>query len=304
LVLAFANFAAFALKLLLMHISEINIYPIKSLKGISLDSSAVERRGLEYDRRWMLVTPDGMFFTQRDFPHMSLISVQIGSGGLDVGSDRAGKIHVPCEPDKGERKRVTVWGSVCDGLIYNGVVSEWFSDAIGTDCRLVHMPDTSERHVNPLFNNGDDIVSFADGYPLLVISEASLADLNGRIAARYRDEEPPQPLPMNRFRPNLVVADAEAFAEDAWGHVRVGEGLFRTTKPCERCVVTTVDQSRGKFDGKDPLKTLATYRIAKDVMPDRYAKLGLTPNSVLFGQNLIAENPGVVIRVGDEVRPV
>lgn len=287
-----------------MHISEINIYPIKSLKGISLESAVVERRGLKFDRRWMLVTPDGMFFTQRDFPHMSLISVQIGSGGLDVASERAGTMHVPMEPDKGERKRVTVWGSVCDGLIYNGAVSEWFSDAIGIDCRLVHMPETTERHVNSLFDHGENIVSFADGYPLLVIGEASLADLNRRIAERYRDEEPPEPLPMNRFRPNLVVADGDAYAEDNWGHVRVGEGLFRTTKPCERCVVTTIDQSRGEFDGKDPLKTLATYRIAKDIMPDRYAQIGLTPNSVLFGQNLIAENPGVVVRVGDEVRPV
>jgi uncharacterized protein YcbX len=286
-----------------MHISEISIYPIKSLKGISLDSAVVERRGLRHDRRWMLVTPDGMFFTQRDFPHMALIEVAIGGGGLDVLSPQAGKMHIPFEPDKGERKRVTVWGSVCDGLIYNGVVSEWFSDAIGTDCRLAFMPDTTERHVNPRFDTGKDVVSFADGYPLLVISEASLADLNSRIADGYRDEEPPALLPMNRFRPNLVVADAKPFAEDNWNRVSVGEGIFRASKPCERCVVTTIDQAKGEFAGKDPLKTLATYRVAKNVMPDRYAELGLTPNAVLFGQNLIPENAGAEIRVGDEVAP-
>lgn len=286
-----------------MHISEINIYPIKSLKGISLQSAVVERRGLRHDRRWMLVTPDGMFFTQRDFPHMALIEVAVSGGGLDVLSPRAGAMHVPFEPDRGERKRVTVWGSVCDGLIYNGVVSEWFSDAIGLDCRLALMPETTERHVNPRFDKGKDIVSFADGYPLLVIGEASLADLNKRIADGYRDEEPPEPLPMNRFRPNLVVADGKPFAEDTWDRIAAGEGIFRSSKPCERCVVTTIDQSKGEFAGKDPLKTLATYRMAKDVMPGRYVELGLTPNNVVFGQNLIPENPGVEIRVGDEVSP-
>lgn len=287
-----------------MHISAINIYPIKSLKGISLQSAVVERRGLRHDRRWMLVTPDGMFFTQRDFPHMALIGVAIGGGGLDVVSPRAGRMHVPFEPDKGERKRVTVWGSVCDGLIYNGVVSEWFSDAIGTDCRLVFMPDTSERHVNPRFDAGKDIVSFADGYPLLVIGDASLEDLNNRIAGRYRDEEPPAPLPMNRFRPNLVVSDSKPYAEDDWQRIGIAEALFRTTKPCERCVMTTVDQSRGEFDGKEPLRTLASYRIAKDLMSERLESLGLTPNAVLFGQNLIVETPGAEISVGDEVVPL
>lgn len=284
-----------------MHISEINIYPIKSLKGISLQSSVVERRGLRHDRRWMLVTPDGMFFTQRDFPHMALVEVAIGGDGLDVASPRAGRMQVPFEPDKGERKKVEVWGAICDGLIYNGPVSEWFSDAIGTDCRLAYMPDASERHVNPRFDKGQDIVSFADGYPLMAISEASLADLNKRIADSYRDEEPPAPLPMNRFRPNLVIADSKPYAEDDWQRIGIAEAVFRSTKPCERCVMTTVDQSKGSFAGKEPLKTLATYRQAKNLMPDRLDALGLTPNAVLFGQNLIAETHGAEIRVGDEI---
>lgn len=275
-----------------MHISEINIYPIKSLKGISVNSAAVEERGLQYDRRWMLATPDGMFFTQREFPKMATITVKVESGQLKVESEIVGEMPIPFEPDKGERKTVTIWQSVCEGLIYNGEVSEWFSDAIGTDCRLVHMPDDSRRRVNPRFNKNDDIVSFADGYPLMLLGEASLADLNSRL-----DE----PLPMNRFRPNIVISGSEAFAEDNWQKIRIGEAVFRGTKPCARCVITTIDQSEGEFTGKEPLKTLASFRMAKNVMPDRCASLGVEPNDVLFGQNLIAENSGSVVQVGEEV---
>ncbi len=278
-----------------MHISEINIYPIKSLKGISLDSAIVEARGLQYDRRWMLTTPDGMFFTQREFPQMATITVAVESGQLKVESEDAGEMSIPFEPDKGHEQQVTIWQSVCDGLVYNGEVSEWFSDALGTKCQLVYMPDDSRRNVNPLFNKNDDLVSFADGYPLLMIGEASLANLNSRLE---------EPLLMNRFRPNLVVSDSDAFAEDDWREIRVGEAVFRSTKPCERCVITTVDQAKGEFAGKEPLKTLASYRMAKDVMPNRYESLGVGSNAVLFGQNLIAESSGATIRVGDEVEVI
>ena len=275
-----------------MRLSEINIYPIKSLKGISLDSAVVEERGLQYDRRWMLTTPDGIFFTQREFPNMALISVAINGDGLQVTSETAGEMNVPFQPDKGERMAVKIWQSVCEGLIYNGEVSEWFSDAIGTDCRLVYMPDETRRSINPLFNKEDDVVSFADGYPLLVIGEASLAELNSRLET---------PLLMDRFRPNIVVSGSDAFAEDNWRQIRINEAVFRSTKPCERCVITTVDQARGEFTGKEPLTTLASYRMAKNVMPDRYESLGVGANSVLFGQNLIAETIGATIRVDDDV---
>ncbi|HEV7701786.1 MAG TPA: MOSC N-terminal beta barrel domain-containing protein [Pyrinomonadaceae bacterium] len=275
-----------------MHISEINIYPIKSLKGISLDSAKVEERGLEFDRRWMLTTPDGMFFAQREFPRMATLSVVVESGELRVESEGQGVLSIPLEPDSGERQRVTVWQSVCDGLAYNGAVSEWFSDAIGTNCRLVYMPDASRRHINPRFDRGDDVVSFADGYPLMLIGEGSLEELNGRLETQ---------LPMNRFRPNLVVSGSEPFAEDDWRTARIGEAMFRSTKPCERCVMTTVDQATGEFDGKDPLKTLATYRQARMVMPERIENLGLSENAVLFGQNLVCENPGATVRIDDRV---
>ncbi len=285
-----------------MHISEINIYPIKSLKGISLDSALFEERGLQHDRRWMLTTPEGMFFTQREFPQMATITVGLDSGGLKVESGRAGSMLVPFEPDKGERKQVTVWQSVCDGLVYRGEVSEWFSDAIGTKCQLVYMPDGARRQVNPRFNRGNDIVSFADGYPLMLLSEQSLAELNERIAAKADErEELFDPLPMDRFRPNIVVAGSDAFAEDRWQKIRIGDAAFRSTKPCERCVITTIDQSRGEFAGKEPLRTLATFRMAKDVIPRTYDSLGVGANAVLFGQNLIAESIGATLAVGHEI---
>lgn len=282
-----------------MHISEINIYPIKSLKGISVDSATVEPRGLQNDRRWMLTDPHGKFMTQREFPRMATITVRVESGQLRVESDAAGEMSIPFEPDNGERRQVTIWQSVCDGLVYNGEVSEWFSDVLGTACQLVYMPDETNRSVNERFDRGGDIVSFADGYPLLVIGAASLADLNHRIM--NADKSVRAPLPMNRFRPNIVVSGSEAYAEDNWNKIRIGEAVFRSTKPCERCVIPTVNQARGEFDGKEPLKTLATYRMAKDVMPDRLDSLGITPNAVLFGQHLIAETSGHTINVGDIV---
>ncbi len=287
-----------------MHISEINIYPIKSLKGISLNSALIEERGLQFDRRWMLTDREGMFFTQREFPKMATIAVAVESGQLKVESEGHGVMNVPFEPDMGERGRVTIWNSVCDAEIYNGQVSEWFSDVLGTNCQLVYMPDTSRRGINPRFNLGDDVVSFADGYPLMVIGEGSLADLNNRIAESHEDsDEVPefQPLPMNRFRPNLVVSDIDAFAEDSWQKIRIGEAVFRSTKLCERCVITTIDQPVGELASKEPLKTLATYRMAKDIIPDRYEALGVGANAVLFGQNLIAETPGEQINVGDHI---
>lgn len=286
-----------------MHISEINIYPIKSLKGISLESSPLEKRGLRFDRRWMLTDRDGMFFTQRQAPKMAAIAVEVTSDGLRVTSAEAGDMKIPSEPDRGHGQDVTVWHSNVAGLVYNGEVSEWFSDVLGRNCQLVLMPETSERHVSERFDQGDDIVSFADGYPLLLIGEGSLAEVNERLHGRYKDEEYGEklPLPMNRFRPNLVVRGSDPFAEDRWAKIRVGEAIFRVVKPCGRCVMTTVDQARGAFDGKEPLQTMASFRMAKDVFPDSYESFDQKPNAVLFGENLIPENPGTTICIGDEV---
>ena len=286
-----------------MQISEINIYPIKSLKGISLDDSLVEKRGLRFDRRWMLTDRDGIFFTQRETPRMAAIAVGVDSGQLIVESESAGILNIPFEPDRATRQKVVVWQSEVAGEVYDGEVSEWFSDVLGRSCQLVLLPEKSHRHVSEAFDRGDDIVSFADGYPLMMIGEGSLAEVNERIEEKYRDadEDVRVPFPMNRFRPNLVVQGSDPFEEDNWSKIRVGEAIFWVVKPCARCVMTTVDQARGEFDGKEPLKTIASFRMAKDVFPDTFESLGQTANAVLFGENLIPENPGTTIRVGDDV---
>ncbi len=283
-----------------MHVSAINIYPIKSLKGISVRSAMVEQRGLSLDRRWMLTTPEGKFITQREFPKMATITVAVRSDGLLASNADHGEMMVPLAQDGAARISVTVWQSVCDGLAYNSRVNEWFSDVLGTDCRLVYMPDNSLRSVNKRFNGGEDIVSFADGYPLMILGEASLDDLNEKISENA-DNGIGMRLPMNRFRPNLVITGAPPFAEDSWKRIRIGDAVFRSTKPCERCVITTVEQSLGEFDGKEPLATLAKYRMAKDVISDTLESLGVGPNAVLFGQNLIGETSGTAINLGDPV---
>jgi uncharacterized protein len=303
-----------------MHISEINIYPVKSLKGFSVESAVVEKRGLQHDRRWMLTNRDGMFFTQREFPKMALIDVKVNSDSLVLSAPETEPLLVShgAKKDFVGGQKVTVWGAVCDALLYPSEVNEWLSDYLETDCQLVYMPDDSFRDISEKFNQGGEIVSFADGYPVLVIGEASLADLNARLAGaagepprRRNGDTPPleggefvKSVPMNRFRPNIVVSGSEAFAEDRWSRIRVGDAIFRGTKPCARCVMTTVDQTRGEFDGKDPLKTLSEYRMAKDAIPDIYESLGMNPTAVLFGQNLVGESISATIRVGDKVEVI
>ena len=278
-----------------MEITEINIYPIKSLKGIALSESVVEKRGLRLDRRWMLTDPDGMFFTQREVPKMAAITVRVESGELRVESESGENLSVPFEPDRGSRQNVVVWQSEVESVVYNGQVSEWFSDALGRKCQLVVMPESWDRHVSEQFDSGGDIVSFADGYPLLLANEASLEELNDRIG----DEK--ARVPMNRFRPNLVVSGAEPFAEDMWRRIKIGETIFRVPKPCARCVIPTIDQDTGEFDGKEPSRTLATFRRPRQVYPDTFASYAFQGNEVLFGTNLIPENAGAVVRIGDDV---
>lgn len=278
-----------------MKISEINIYPIKSLGGISLNEAIVEQRGLRFDRRWMLVDENGDLITQREFPKMATISVEVLNDGLRVSAKGVENIEVPFDKNFQEKIEVRVWDSFCLALVLNNYINEWFSKVLNTKSRLVFMPDETKRDINKLFNAGNDIVSFADGYPLLVISENSLKHLNKKLEKK---------IPMNRFRPNLVVEGSDGFSEDLWKKIKVGKTFFRATKPCARCVITTIDQKTGVSDIKEPLKTLADFRKAKIVYPNNYENLGLDKNSVLFGQNLVAENFGETIKIGDEVEVI
>lgn len=279
-----------------MEISEINIYPIKSLGGISLNKSIIEKRGLQYDRRFLLVDKNGKFLTQREFPQMATILCQL-SGLMKLLTDKPKMetLQIPFDFSKRWNDKlieVEIWNSKCQALVAEDSINDWFCKALETDCRLVEMPETTHRLINERFNKGNEIVSFADGYPFLIIAESSLEDLNSRLENK---------LPMNRFRPNLVVKGAEPFAEDNWKKIKIGKTIFRATKPCARCVITTIDQSNGEFNGKEPLKTLAAYRTAKRVFPDSFEKLDLNENAVLFGQNLVAENFGEEIKIGDKL---
>lgn len=268
-----------------MILSEINIYPIKSLKGISLNEAEIERRGLKFDRRWMLVDEKNHFFTQREFPKMATLKVEIGDNSLQV-SDNGNTIEIPFKPNSNETARVKVWSSKCTAQVYEDSINTWFGKVLGTNCKLVLMPEETERRVNYFYAvHKDDHVSFADGYPFLLIGEDSLNDLNSRL-----DEK----VPMNRFRPNLVVRDAEPFAEDGWKKIKIGETVFHLVKPCARCVITTIDQKNGHKDGVEPLKTLASFRI-----PKRSVK-----KKILFGQNLIAEKAGEILKVGDKIEVI
>jgi uncharacterized protein len=252
----------------------------------------------------MLTDRDGMFFTQRETPKMATVSIELGNGGLKASADGYEPLDVSMNPGAGIRQKVTVWQSNVEGEVYDDRVNEWFSDVLGRECQLVQMPESTERHVNERFDSGEDIVSFADGYPLLLIGEGSLEEVNRRIEVSegaLAGRVPAVRLPMNRFRPNLVVRGSEPFAEDGWARIRVGEAVFRVVKPCARCVMTTVDQAKGEFEGKEPLRTLATFRKAIDVRPEGYETFGHGPNSVLFGENLIPENPGTAVRIGDQV---
>ncbi|MCA1589566.1 MAG: MOSC domain-containing protein [Acidobacteria bacterium] len=266
-----------------MLLSEINIYPVKSLRGMPLYSALVENRGLRFDRRWMLVNESGVFITQRECPNMATIAVEVSQGGLFFAAPGFGKLSVTHHPDDVETSRAQVWGSSLKVVVYDDETNGWLSAALGIKCRLVVMTESSQRRVNPFYavRKFDDEVSFADGYPFLLIGQASLDNLNSRLE---------QPVPMNRFRPNFVVSGTEPFAEDKWKLIRIGDTEFHVVKPCARCVITTIDQANGVKNAKEPLKTLSTYRTQK--------------GKVMFGQNLIAETAGTTISVGDAVRAI
>ncbi len=265
-----------------MYLSEINIYPIKSLAGISLESSKIERRGLEFDRRWLLVDEKNKFLTQREFPQMATVKPEILSDGLQVSCDGS-DLLISFEPQTSATETVKIWSNRCKAKIYESPINEWFSDVLQTNCKLVVMTEETRRTVDYFYRvNQDDHVSFADAYPFLIIGENSLADLNARLEAN---------LPMNRFRPNFVSTDSEGFAEDSWKKIKIGETIFHVVKPCARCVITTIEQTTGEKQGIEPLKTLAQFRI-----PKRSVK-----KKILFGQNLIVEKAGDILRVGDKI---
>jgi uncharacterized protein YcbX len=259
----------------------LHIYPVKALGGISLDRAETTSRGLKHDRRFMVVDGDGQFVTQREMPKMATVWVALDKGRIEFSAPDCDPVEFDAEPRPSPTRDVRVWRSTVAAHTVSPEADRWLSDYLGFNAHLMYMPDSSRRECNTEFAKHGEIVSFADGYPFLVTSEASLDDLNTRIAAGGG-----APVPMNRFRPNLVVKGASPFAEDGWREVRIGAAIFRAVKPCGRCQVTTTDQVTGEIRGPEPLATLASFRSSD---------LG-----ILFGMNLTLAKPGP-IRVGDQV---
>jgi len=261
----------------LLTLSEINVYPIKSLGGISLQSSVVEERGLKYDRRWVLVDETNKFFTQRDFPEMALIKVEIEKDGLKLQhkTKNVEPLLVPLEFDHSKKNKVVIWNDTVDGVFYNNQIDDWFSNIIGIKCHLVKMSETTKREVDTTYAK-DKIVSFADGFPFLIIGQASLDDLNSKMEI---------PLPMNRFRTNFVFKGGKPFEEDEWKNFKIGEVLFEVVKPCARCVITTTNQETAERL-HEPLLTLSKFRKVE--------------NKVMFGMNLVCHLTGK-IRVRQQI---
>jgi uncharacterized protein YcbX len=266
----------------MLELSEIWVYPVKSLGGISLQEAEVTDRGLELDRRWLLVDENGRFLSQREYPELALFKPEVVGDILKITHRRLlESIDIPLRPvfSNVETKiKVTVWDDTIDAFEVSSAITDWFTKLLGFSVRLVYMPEESERKLDPNYAiTGDEINSFSDAYPFLIIGQASLDDLNGRLEVK---------VPMNRFRPNFVFTNGEAFEEDIWKNFKIGNVSFVGVKPCDRCVMTTVDQEKGVLSGKDPLKTLAKYR-----------NFG---NKVLFGQNVIGLGLGTV-SVGDAI---
>ncbi|MDH3493046.1 MAG: MOSC domain-containing protein [Acidobacteriota bacterium] len=276
-----------------MKISKISIYPVKSLTAIDLSSSVVTPRGLRHDRRSMIVDAAGNLLSQREHPELATLHAEADESAVVIKSNRDASTEWRLDGvEYAERRKVTVWTSQVEAVYAPEVINAWLSDYLGNPAFLVYMPEDSKRPINAKHNRGGEIVSFADGYPVLLTSSASLSELNQRMG---------NPVEMERFRPNLVVEGADAFAEDEWKRIKIGAVTFRITKPCARCVVTTINQKTGEKEGMEPLKSLAAFRKAGDVYPDRYEQFGLAPNDVLFGTNLVAETTRGSISNGDSL---
>ncbi|MEZ4268921.1 MAG: MOSC domain-containing protein [Myxococcota bacterium] len=260
-----------------MRLAAMVVYPLKGARGVAVERWRVATTGFARDRQFMVVDAGGRFISQREQPAMALWRVSADGDAMRIElPGHLRPFELPWTPE-GDALDVTIWSDRVRAVAPDPALDAAISRELGQPCRLVHIPDTSIRQVDPHYSQPGDRVGFADGFPFLLCTQASLDDLNARLDA---------PVPMNRFRPNLVIEGATPFAEDTWSRVQVGALSFDVVKPCARCVVTTVDQATAR-GGKEPLRTLATYRRAPD-------------GSVHFGQNLIHRDLGV-LSVGDPV---
>ncbi|HEY0055013.1 MAG TPA: MOSC N-terminal beta barrel domain-containing protein [Pedobacter sp.] len=264
-----------------MNLQDLYIYPVKSLGGIRLETAKALQRGFQFDRRWMLVDENGKFITQRVEHILAHLKTQLIDGKLWIYDNRfpENKISVNLDIYSPSTVDVTVWHDQVEATHVTAEIDKWFSTYLNKPCKLVFMSESGLRALSEADSFADLHVSFADAFPYMLISQASLDELNSRLQ---------EPVPMNRFRPNLVVSNTMAFEEDTWAEIKIGEVRFKVIKPCARCILTTIDQETG-IKGIEPLQTLSKFRKFE--------------NKVIFGQNLVALNDGL-IKVNDLVEVI
>jgi uncharacterized protein YcbX len=274
-------------------LTELHLYPIKSCAGIALREATVTAAGLSsehiYDREWMVVNEQGEFLTQREHPKMALIKPRIKLDTLELRAPGMLRLEIPLDlpdPVQAPTLNVRVWSDTVKAYDCDDTAAAWFSNFLGLPCRLARFHPDAQRIANTKWTGGVEAPTlFADGYPMLVISEASLADLNDRLKAHGRNT-----LPMNRFRPNIVINGIGAFEEDYAALFTINEAILKPVKPCPRCPIPSIDQATGEF-GPDPLDVLQTYRANPKV-----------DGGITFGMNaILIEGEGRVLRVGQEV---
>lgn len=252
----------------MIKISELYIHPLKSAAAISVDKVSIDIFGLKNDRRWMLVDEKDSFLSQRQLPKMCLIKAIVIESGLKIQVPNMSPLNVP--DSMSHRRQVEVWGDVCQSYDCGDEAAAYLSEFLKVSCRLVYFPDTEKRQVDLTYAEKGDLTGFSDGFPLLIISQASLDDLNSKLN---------EPVSMTRFRPNIVISGVEAFAEDNWDNIQIGGVNFRVVKPCSRCSIPSVDPLTG-LRSVEPVKTLREYRMRD--------------SKVYFGQNVIADTTGVL----------
>lgn len=261
-----------------MKLENITYYPIKSITGIDTTVAEVQPFGLKNDRMMMMVDSEGQFITQRKYPQLARIQLKQDNENIELTADNFPPLIINNDRFSEVSMPVVVWKDQCHGFKANVEVNQWLSDYLGFEVNLVRYDRANPRPIDPDYSKPTDTVSFADGFPLLVISQESLNDLNARLET---------PVSMRNFRPNIVVSGVEAFAEDNWKSITIGNVEFEAVKRCSRCILTTIDPITGiKNSRGEPLKTLSLYRRG--------------PGGVIFGMNLIPKNPGT-IQLNDSV---
>lgn len=260
-----------------LFLSRIRVYPIKACAGTDVQQAHTNARGLQYDRRWVLVDEQGRDLHQFDYPRLSGVVVSLVADGFLVQAPGMSRLQVPLQPQTSPLLKVQWFQGACEALLASDQADRWFQTFLHVPCHLVYMPELAQHLVEPGYGDGHDLAAFTS-FHYHLLGEGSLHDLNQRLE---------KPVPVERFRPNLVIGGTSAFEEDSWRILQINQLTFQVVKPCDRCAITTVDPVTDVMTGKEPLTTLARYRTFD--------------HKVLFGHYLLSRETGV-LHVGDAVQ--